>query len=251
MILGHPYGSGVDWFAFGAIMHLMLIGENSFRGRSHAQVERKVLEHPATYTQFGPVTGDFLARLFCKDQSQRLGEHGDIHKHLFFASINWQELEACKVESPVTTKQGSLESSTRQRIQVPYSDIWKEPIPEMFQQVFNSVPFVCSAWTENYCNAPYASRHFTNIASIVQICGLQYLHLLLSTTSIRFRIRAAMTSQTSEDAKRTKQHLSSSFLLTWPKVTIICDSTLVNPTNLLGGYKTDLPCCTCKYVACS
>ncbi|XP_044127327.1 protein kinase C theta type-like [Bufo gargarizans] len=155
MILQKPYGASVDWFALGVITYIMVVGGSPFRGHTYEDIKKQVLEHEPTYDSFLDLeTVDLLRRLLCKNQSCRLGVHGDIRKHPFFSSIHWDDMDAGKIPSPIQMGKDSTDTQATMQIPVPCSEEGKDPIYDDLQEIFEDLPFVCSSWAAHYHPAP-------------------------------------------------------------------------------------------------
>ncbi|XP_075684369.1 protein kinase C delta type-like [Rhinoderma darwinii] len=154
MIMGQSYNAGVDWFALGVLLYYMIFRSKPFQGNSIAEIKKNVIDQEPSY---GKVTDhaavDFMSRLLCKDQSVRLGVNGKIKNHCFFSTLNWAAVETGKMPSPVSVKK-DIDVCMSEEVPAPNSEDLKEPISAEGQALFNSFPFVCRAWRNNYRNAP-------------------------------------------------------------------------------------------------
>ncbi|CAH2329769.1 kinase C theta type-like [Pelobates cultripes] len=104
MLLGQRYNAAVDWWAFGVILYTMATGEFPFYcGNTSETLVASVLQDTLSYPEcLSTVTQDILKKLLLKEPAMRLGRKGLIRSHSFFQSIDWEELEAGRVEPPFT-----------------------------------------------------------------------------------------------------------------------------------------------------
>ena len=107
VILGHNYGTAVDWWSFGALGFDLLTGTPPFCANNHAKIREKILKSKLSLPYFlGPDAKDLLTRLLRKEPAKRLGgtmprDLGLIKKHRFFRRIDWKLLEARELEPPI------------------------------------------------------------------------------------------------------------------------------------------------------
>ncbi|XP_075044068.1 protein kinase C theta type-like isoform X2 [Mixophyes fleayi] len=90
MLLGQTYNTGVDWFSFGVVLFQMTTGESPF------------VCQLSTLPGFNLslTTRDIIEELLCADPQKRLGLNGLIRQHPFFRDIDWEELEALRIQPP-------------------------------------------------------------------------------------------------------------------------------------------------------
>ncbi|KAM3936053.1 protein kinase C delta type-like [Leptodactylus fuscus] len=86
MIAKEKYGAGVDWYAFGVILNIMLTSEYMY--------------HPTQYTSMPSGAEDIIKELLLKDPAKRLGANGNIRSHEFFENIHWVSVEALRMPPP-------------------------------------------------------------------------------------------------------------------------------------------------------
>ena len=107
VILGHDYGTAVDWWSFGALGYDLLTGSPPFQANNHAKIQEKILKQKLSLPYFlGPDAKDLLARLLRKEPGKRLGgcmpkDMLAIKKHRFFRKIDWRLLEKRELEPPI------------------------------------------------------------------------------------------------------------------------------------------------------
>ncbi|CAK4477321.1 unnamed protein product [Aphanomyces euteiches] len=105
IILKQPYGTAVDWWAFGILMYEMIQGDSPFRHQNPAVLFEKILsDEPVFSERFTPEAKDLVTRLLDKDASTRLGSGptgaDEIKAHPFFNEVDWTGLLAQTVEVP-------------------------------------------------------------------------------------------------------------------------------------------------------
>ncbi|MCJ1396927.1 serine/threonine protein kinase psk1 [Xylographa trunciseda] len=107
VILGHDYGTAVDWWSFGALGFDLLTGSPPFCANNHAKIQEKILKQKLVLPYFlGPDAKDLLTRFLRKEPSKRLGGNMPrdlqiIKKHRFFRKIDWKLLERRELEPPI------------------------------------------------------------------------------------------------------------------------------------------------------
>mmetsp|Transcript_22856 Transcript_22856/g.33385 ORF Transcript_22856/g.33385 Transcript_22856/m.33385 type:complete len:590 (-) Transcript_22856:230-1999(-) len=108
------YRLSVDWFSFGCVMYEFLSGICPFRSveaRKWKGIESReqamdtaTLEMEPTFNPvlFDETAIDFIQKLLCKDERQRLGAQGpqEVMQHPFFADVNWEAHIADQVPPP-------------------------------------------------------------------------------------------------------------------------------------------------------
>uniref|UniRef100_A0A8C5QGB6 Uncharacterized protein n=1 Tax=Leptobrachium leishanense TaxID=445787 RepID=A0A8C5QGB6_9ANUR len=102
MLRDQRYNAAVDWWSMGVMVYKMVTGEDPFYcGNSSDHMIRSALRDTPKYpSDLTPDTVDLLKKLLCKNPSKRLGKRGNIRNHPFFKSIDWNELEAGRVNPP-------------------------------------------------------------------------------------------------------------------------------------------------------
>ncbi|XP_032810743.1 serine/threonine-protein kinase Sgk2-like isoform X1 [Petromyzon marinus] len=100
----HPYDRTVDWWCLGCVLYEMLYGLPPFYSKNLKQMYESILHQPL---QLRPCTTNaaisVLEGLLHKDPHQRLGATSDIleiKNHVFFSTINWNDLDAKRIPSP-------------------------------------------------------------------------------------------------------------------------------------------------------
>ncbi|XP_063313119.1 protein kinase C delta type-like [Pelobates fuscus] len=151
MLKEHRYNASIDWWSFGVILYNMVTGKKTFCCDKSSNTKAKsTLEDTPSYPPYlRAVTQDFLEKLLCKTPSKRLGHKGNIRKHPFFKSINWEELEAgrlvppflpCTTSSHVSKETMSVEEAISQVKTV------QKPINAKDQKLFDGFTYVNPKW---------------------------------------------------------------------------------------------------------
>lgn len=83
----------------------MLVGYSPFYGKTEDDLFESILSHPVTFPNtISSQSQSFINKILERDPPKRLGmrtsPYGDICKHEFFASIDWEKLERCELEPP-------------------------------------------------------------------------------------------------------------------------------------------------------
>ncbi len=99
-----PYGTSVDWWAFGIFVYEMLVGRSPFYNRSRTSMyERIVNEDPVFPAEMSPDAVDLISLLLKKNPEQRLGATTveAIKHHAFFRGMDWEALYSKDVTPPI------------------------------------------------------------------------------------------------------------------------------------------------------
>ncbi|CAH2307023.1 kinase C theta type-like [Pelobates cultripes] len=157
MIQGRRYNCAVDWWAFGVILYKMATGESPFYSgiSRHPKQVPNILKETGCRGKQCPmfVTNKLYdmiqIMLLCKIPSRRLGEISRIRLHLFFQSIDWEELEAGRVDPPFALNTPSLDNATSgitQEKAISSLESCKTPIASEDQQLFQGFSFISPRW---------------------------------------------------------------------------------------------------------
>ncbi|XP_076834900.1 protein kinase C delta type-like [Brachyhypopomus gauderio] len=112
IILGQQYSFSVDWWSFGVLLYVMLIGQLPFNGDEVDDLYESILTDTPDFPDWITVdTRDLLERLFERDPSYRLGVVGNIRGHSFFETVNWADLERRQIKPPYVPKVKSSNDS--------------------------------------------------------------------------------------------------------------------------------------------
>jgi len=95
---GHSYP--VDWWSLGTLIYEMLVGLPPFYSKSVNIMYQRILESPLRFPEgMSEEAMDILDRLLEREPEERLCGPS-IRDHPFFSSIDWDLLEAKKIEPP-------------------------------------------------------------------------------------------------------------------------------------------------------
>uniref|UniRef100_A0A673AUD3 non-specific serine/threonine protein kinase n=1 Tax=Sphaeramia orbicularis TaxID=375764 RepID=A0A673AUD3_9TELE len=113
----NDYGRAVDWWGLGVVMYEMMCGRLPFYNRDHERLFELILMEEIRFPRnLSPEAKSLLAGLLKKDPKQRLGggpnDAKDVMSHIFFITINWQDLEQKKI-TPIFKPQVTSETDTR------------------------------------------------------------------------------------------------------------------------------------------
>eukprot|EP01138_Halocafeteria_seosinensis_P013925 gb/GECG01014220.1/.p1 GENE.gb/GECG01014220.1/~~gb/GECG01014220.1/.p1 ORF type:complete len:1041 (+),score=130.92 gb/GECG01014220.1/:1-3123(+) len=97
VLLQHGHSSAVDWWSLGIMMSEMLTGKHPFRGSSHLDTLRNMVNpsiQPKTLHLLSKNAKSLLEGLLAREPSKRLGSSDAggverIKKHAFFKNVDW------------------------------------------------------------------------------------------------------------------------------------------------------------------
>ncbi|CAN2390915.1 positive regulation of sphingomyelin catabolic process, partial [Pristimantis euphronides] len=93
-----PHGPSADYFAIGVIIYQLSTNRLPFPGVDF-RAYRESLNCQARFPDFfSPDLKDVIQGLMCKCATQRLGVRGEVRKHPYFDSVDWEEMEAGRAE---------------------------------------------------------------------------------------------------------------------------------------------------------
>ncbi|XP_064841337.1 RAC-beta serine/threonine-protein kinase isoform X1 [Oncorhynchus masou masou] len=113
----NDYGRAVDWWGLGVVMYEMMCGRLPFYNQDHERLFELILMEEIRFPKnLAPEAKALLAGLLKKDPKQRLGggqeDAKDVMSHMFFTTINWQDVVERKLLPPFKP-QVTSETDTR------------------------------------------------------------------------------------------------------------------------------------------
>eukprot|EP00834_Sanchytrium_tribonematis_P000788 NODE_15_length_50561_cov_0.608081.p19 type:complete len:332 gc:universal NODE_15_length_50561_cov_0.608081:5414-4419(-) len=106
IIKGKGHTKAVDWYALGILIYEFLVGYPPFYDESPFGIYEKILRAKLIFpAQFHSPAKDLIRQLLTHDLTNRIGNlrngTDDIKNHLFFAQINWLDVENLKLTPPI------------------------------------------------------------------------------------------------------------------------------------------------------
>ncbi|XP_055736598.1 RAC-beta serine/threonine-protein kinase [Salvelinus fontinalis] len=113
----NDYGRAVDWWGLGVVMYEMMCGRLPFYNQDHERLFELILMEEIRFPKnLAPEAKALLSGLLKKDPKQRLGggqeDAKDVMTHMFFTTINWQDVVERKLLPPFKP-QVTSETDTR------------------------------------------------------------------------------------------------------------------------------------------
>lgn len=129
-----PYTKAVDWWCLGAVLYEMLYGLPPFYSRDTHEMYENILYKPLKLrTSVSAAARMLLEQLLQKNPDFRLGSGErdvlDIKEHSFFLSINWDDLEAKRLETPYNPNVAGPED-----LRHVDPEFVQEPVPESLNE---------------------------------------------------------------------------------------------------------------------
>lgn len=116
-VLAHGYNFSVDWWGLGVLMYVLLTGRQPFSSPKTDDpmvVMRRIVDenwHIKYPPYLSPPAKDLISRLLERKPSRRIGmlsgRAKDVKKHRWFDSLDWEALEARRIEPPRKPKDDS------------------------------------------------------------------------------------------------------------------------------------------------
>ncbi|XP_035677707.1 protein kinase C delta type-like [Branchiostoma floridae] len=100
ILKGQRYGFSVDWWSFGVLLYEMLIGASPFHGDDEDDLFYSILHETPQYSRIEKDAQSCLSQLLERDPEKRLGVAGDIRRHPFFSTTDWDRLERKEIPPP-------------------------------------------------------------------------------------------------------------------------------------------------------
>ncbi|XP_072000665.1 protein kinase C delta type-like [Engystomops pustulosus] len=131
MLAEEEYNAGVDWYALGIILNIMITGKSKY--------------HRGLFNASNMEAKNIIKKLLREDPAKRLGVNGNIRAHRFFQHVQWDSVQALRVPPPHTL---SLPPNNIRRGFRPFNIERMEaaeaqrPIPANQQAIFTGFSFV-------------------------------------------------------------------------------------------------------------
>eukprot|EP00123_Amoebidium_parasiticum_P018404 comp24192_c0_seq1/m.44371 comp24192_c0_seq1/g.44371 ORF comp24192_c0_seq1/g.44371 comp24192_c0_seq1/m.44371 type:complete len:891 (-) comp24192_c0_seq1:514-3186(-) len=99
------YTRAVDWWAFGVLIFEMLVGQAPFYGNHEEEIFEAILYNKIVCPRFlSAPAASIVKQLLVRDPTKRLGyserDAKEIKEHVFFASVNWDDMLNKRVPPP-------------------------------------------------------------------------------------------------------------------------------------------------------
>lgn len=129
MVTGKGHNKGVDWWALGVVLFETLFAMSPFDDNcDDVELFRRIANEPLEFPEYPklqPKCRDFITQLLQKDHTKRLGALADgsdgCIKHQWFSNLNWNDLRAQKMSSPIKVDpyKQSEDKSASDAVEVP------------------------------------------------------------------------------------------------------------------------------------
>ncbi|KAH6565313.1 hypothetical protein BASA50_008961 [Batrachochytrium salamandrivorans] len=105
ILMNRRYGVAVDWWSFGVLIFVMLVGRYPFHGEDENDILEAILSDSIEYPSNMPrITLSLLQSLMNKVPSRRLGggcaDSEEVKKHPYFANVDWDVLLRKEMPAP-------------------------------------------------------------------------------------------------------------------------------------------------------
>ncbi|XP_075715612.1 protein kinase C delta type-like [Rhinoderma darwinii] len=135
MLAEEEYNAGVDWYAFGIILNIMITSKSKY--------------HRGLFNASSMEAKNIIKRLLREHPAKRLGVNGNIRAHRFFQHIDWDSVQALRMRPPHTP----VPSNNIRRSSRPFDIIRMEAaednnmaISANHQAIFTGFSFVNANW---------------------------------------------------------------------------------------------------------
>ncbi|KAM3924705.1 protein kinase C delta type-like [Leptodactylus fuscus] len=124
------YNAGIDWYAFGIILNIMVTGKSKF--------------HRGLFSASSVEVKNIIKKLLREDPAKRLGVNGDIKAHRFFQHIDWDSVQALRVRPPhIPVPSDNIRRSSRPfDIKIMEAAETLRPISAEHQAIFSGFSYV-------------------------------------------------------------------------------------------------------------
>eukprot|EP00002_Diphylleia_rotans_P007945 TRINITY_DN1759_c0_g1_i1.p1 TRINITY_DN1759_c0_g1~~TRINITY_DN1759_c0_g1_i1.p1 ORF type:complete len:397 (-),score=105.82 TRINITY_DN1759_c0_g1_i1:291-1481(-) len=113
VLQGVGHGKGVDWWSLGTLMYEMLTGLPPFYSQNVNVMYHKILNAELRFPAYvSPDAKNLIEGLLHRDPNQRL-EGARVKTHSFFASLNWEDVDARKYQPQFKPKVKSESDSSQ------------------------------------------------------------------------------------------------------------------------------------------
>ncbi|KAJ3386805.1 Serine/threonine kinase [Lobulomyces angularis] len=105
ILLSNRYGRAVDWWSFGVLIYVMLVGKYPFHGEDELQILDAILEDSIVYPPNLPrETFAILNQLLNRNPARRLGggkmDAEEVKKHPYFNGVDWNAILSKQIPPP-------------------------------------------------------------------------------------------------------------------------------------------------------
>ncbi|CAI4230355.1 unnamed protein product [Auanema sp. JU1783] len=99
--VGEPYAHEVDWWSYGVLLHILFTGRYPYpNAEAVHHSELRFIDYSTPYG-CSKAFGNLLDRLLTTTKEHRLGTFAVLHAHPFFQDINFEDVEARKLQPAI------------------------------------------------------------------------------------------------------------------------------------------------------